>query len=94
MSYEDRYKKLGWSARSVCHDYISLVEFYKIVHDNSDNVNFNYDFFELCKLLHTRANHMFKLYVKLARINSYKHSFFIKMILKTVEQPTKRCGRI
>ena len=38
------------------------------------------DFFELALDKRTRANHSFKLGVKNARVNPYKHSFFIRIV--------------
>ena len=38
------------------------------------------DFFELTKCNRTRANHDYKLYVKVTIINCYKYSFFIRIV--------------
>ena len=79
MSYEDRCKLLNWPKLSLRRDYLSLIECYKIVFGISENINF-IDYFEFSKLSSTRSNHSFKLYVKPARVNCYKHSFFIRII--------------
>ena len=44
-----------------------------------NGLQFN-DFFEFSKIKSTRANHNYKLYVKAARVNCYKHSFFIRIV--------------
>ena len=79
MSYEDRCKLLDWPTLFIRHDYLSLIECYKIVFRISENINFC-NYFELSKLSSTRSNHSFKLYVKPARVNCYKHSFFIRIV--------------
>ena len=35
----------------------------------------------------TRANHLYKLYVKPARLNCYKHSFFVRTVKLWNELP-------
>jgi hypothetical protein len=50
--------------------YLSLIECYKIVFGITDNLNFG-------KSSRTRANHRYKLYVKMAKVNLYKYSFFV-----------------
>ena len=79
LSYEDRCKLLDWPMLSICRDYLSLIECYKKVFGISENINFS-DYFEFPKLSSTRSNHGFKLYVKPARVNCYKHSFFIRSV--------------
>ena len=83
MSYEDRCKLLDWPTLSIRRDYLSLIECYKIVFGLSENINFS-DYFEFSKLSSTRSNHRFKLYVKPARVNCFKFSFFYQNC-KTVE---------
>ena len=63
-------KKLGWPDLSARRDYLSLIECYKIVFGITDNLNFG-DLFEKSKSSRTRANHRYKLYVKMAKVNSY-----------------------
>ena len=81
MSYEDRCKLLDCSTLSIRRDYLSLIECYKIVFGFSENINFS-DYFEFFKLSSTRSNHRFKLYVKTARVNCFKYSFFFIRIVK------------
>ena len=51
---------------------------YKIVF-NLNGLNFT-DYFELCKSTKTRSNHQYKIQTKLAKLNCYKYSFFVKII--------------
>ena len=59
-------------------EFLSLVEWYKIVF-NLNGLNFS-DYFELCKSTKTRSNHQYKIQTKLAKLNCYKYSFFVKII--------------
>ena len=88
MSYEDRCKLLNWPTLSIRRDYLSLIECYKIVFGLSENINFS-DYFEFSKLSSTRSNHKFKLYVKPARVNCYKHSLFIRIVKLWNSLPTE-----
>ena len=88
MSYEDRCKLLNWPTLSIRRDYLSLIECYKIVFGLSENINFN-DYFEFSKLSSTRSNHRFKLYVKTARVNCFKYSFFIRIVKLWNSLPTE-----
>ena len=72
---EDRCKLLKWPTLSDRRIYLSLVEGYKIV-IGFYHLKFE-DFFDFATTQSTRANHEYKLYVKPARLNCYKHSFFI-----------------
>jgi hypothetical protein len=56
----------------------------------TDNLNFG-DLFEKSKSSRTRANHRDKLYVKMAKVNSYKYSFFVRIRDRAIF--TKRQGR-
>ena len=78
MPYEDRCKLLKWPTLSTRRDYLTLIECYKIVF-GLGILDFH-DFFEFTKVRSTRANHSFKLYVKAARINCYKFSFFVRVV--------------
>ena len=78
MSYEDRCKLLKWSTLSDCRTYLSLVECYKIVF-GFYQLKFE-DFFDFAAIRSRRANHQYKLYVKPARLNCYKLSFFIRIV--------------
>ena len=71
MSYEDRCKLLKWPTLSDRRTFLSLVEFYKIIF-----------FFRS-----TRGNHQYKLYVKPARLNCYKHSVFVRIVKLWNELP-------
>ena len=78
MAYEDRCKILKWNSLERRRDFLSLVECYKIVF-NLNGLNFS-DYFELCRSTKTRSNHQYKIQTKLAKINCYKYSFFVKII--------------
>ena len=56
----------------------SFKKCYKIVLE-IDSLHFS-DFFELTKCNRTRANHDYKLYVKIAIVNCYKFSFFVRIV--------------
>ena len=58
--------------------YLSLVECYKIV-SGFYHLKFE-ELFDLATTQSTRANHQYKLYVKPARLNCYKNSFFIRIV--------------
>ena len=64
---------------------ISLVECYKIVF-GFYHLNFE-DFFDIATIRSTRANHQYKLYIKPARLNCYKNSFFIRIVKLWNELP-------
>ena len=78
MEYEDRLKILKWPTLEKRRHYISLVECYKTVF-GLNGLNFS-DFFELALDTRTRANHPFKLFVKSAKVNPYKYSFFVRIV--------------
>ena len=78
MEYEDRLKILKWPTLEKRRHYISLVECYKNVF-GLNGLNFS-DFFELALDTRTRANHPFKLFVKSAKVNPYKYSFFVRIV--------------
>ena len=78
MAYEDRCKILEWNSLERRREFLSLVECYKIVF-NLNGLNFS-DYFELCKSTKTRSNHQYKTQTKLAKLNCYKYSFFVKII--------------
>ena len=77
MPYADRCKLLKWPSLSDRKNYLSLTECYKFIFGYYHLRNF-YDFFEFSKVGSARANHLFKLYVKSARLDCYKYSFFIR----------------
>ena len=75
MTYEDRCKTLNWPILEKRRKYLSLVDCYKTVFE-LNGLLFN-EFFEYSKVKSTRANHNYKLHVKLARnINCYRHFFY------------------
>ena len=78
MSYGDRCKLLGWPSLSTRRLFLSLVECYKIVF-NLSHLKFE-DFFEYTKCKITRSNHPYKLYLKAAKVNPFKYSFFINIV--------------
>ena len=85
MSYEDRFKLLKWPTLSDRRTYLSLVECYKIVF-GFYHLKFE-DFFDFATTRSTRENHEYKLYVKPARLNCYKHYFFIRIFKLWNELP-------
>ena len=84
MPYVDRCKLLKWPSLSDRRNYLSLIECYNGF--GYYHLNF-YDFFEFSKVGSTRANHPFKLYVKSARLDCYKYSFFIRIVSKWNDLP-------
>ena len=78
MAYEERCKILKWNSLERRREFLSLVECYKIVF-NLNGLNFS-NYFELCKSTKTRSNHQYKIQTKLAKLNCYKYSFFVKII--------------
>ena len=78
MAYEERCKILKWNSLVKRRDFLSLVECYKIVF-NLNGLKFN-DYFELCRNTKSRSNHPYKLQTKLAKLNCYKNSFFVRII--------------
>ena len=48
--------------------------------------DFDFDF-DFATTRSTRANHQYKLYVKPARLNCYKHSFFVRIVKLWNELP-------
>ena len=74
MPYKDHCQLLKWSTLSDHRIYLSLVECYKIVF-GFYHLKFE-DFFEFATTKCARANHSYKLYIKPAKLNCYKHSFF------------------
>ena len=85
MSYEDRCKLLNWPTLSDRKTFLSLVECYKIVF-GFYHLKFE-DFLDFATTRSTRANHQYKLYVKPARLNCYKHSFFVRIVKLWKELP-------
>ena len=59
-------------------EFLSLVECCKVVL-NLNGLKFS-DYFELCRSTKTRSNYQYKIQTKLAKLNCYKYSFFVKVI--------------
>ena len=81
MPYEERLKLLKWPSLEQRRLFSSLIECYKTINrlnglDPSAFFTFAHDFRPL------RANHRFKLKLTSATLNSFKHSFFIRIIDK------------
>ena len=81
MPYEERLKLLKWPTLEQRRLSLSLIECYKTINrlNGLDTVaffTFAHDFRPL------RANHPFKLKFASATLNSFKHSFFIRIIDK------------
>ena len=78
MEYEECLNILNWPTLEKHRHFISLVECYKTVF-GLNGLNFS-DFFELALDNWTRAYHSFKLFVKSAKVNTHKYSFFIRIV--------------
>ena len=88
MSYEERLKFLKWPTLEQRRLFSSLIECYKTINrfnglDPSAFFMFTHDFRPL------RANHRFKLKFAPATLNSFEHSFFIRIIDKWNNLPKK-----
>ena len=78
IAYKDRCKILKWNSLERRREFLSLVECYKVVL-NLNGLNFS-DYFELCRSTKMRSNYQYKIQTKLAKLNCYKYSFFVKII--------------
>ena len=77
---EDRCQLLKWLTLSDRRTYLSLVEYYKIVSASYHLKKFK-DLFEFATTKSTRANHLYKLYVKPTKLNCLKPcSFFVRIV--------------
>ena len=76
MEYEERLRRLKWSALETRLLFLSLAECYKIVFNDLNKPNID-SLFEFTKRNSTLANHPYKLYDKPAKCNPYKYSSFI-----------------
>ena len=81
MPYEERLKLLNWPTLEQRRLFSSLMECYKTINrlhglDPITFFTFAHNFWPL------RANHRFKLKFASATLNSFKHSFFIRIIDK------------
>ena len=79
MSYEDRLKRLKWPTLEKRRILSSLTECYKTI--NGLNCLNPHEFFNFAdKYRPLRSNHRFKLKTKSAKLNCYKHSFFLRIV--------------
>lgn len=79
MSYEDRLKRLKWPSLEKRRTLSSLTECYKTI--NGLNCLNPYEFLSFAdKYRPLRSNHHFKLKTKSAKLNCYKHSFFLRIV--------------
>ena len=79
MSYEDRLKRLKWPTLEKRRTLSSLAECYKTI--NGLNCLNPHEFFSFAdKYRPLRSNHRFKLKTKSAKLNCYKHSFFLRIV--------------
>ena len=76
MSYEERCILLNTLQHR--REYLSVVESYKKVF-GLNSLDFN-DYFEFCRSKNTRANQPYKIQTKLAKVNSFKESFFVRIV--------------
>ena len=80
IEYEERLRKLKWPTLETRWFFLCFPECYEIVFDGLNKPNFdNPSEFTMCNS--TRANHPYRLYIKLAKCNLYKYSFFIRIVL-------------
>ena len=78
MSYEERCILLNWNTVQHQREYLSVVECHKTVF-GLNGLEFD-DYFEFCRSKNTRANHPYKIQTKLAKVNSFKYSFFERIV--------------
>ena len=80
MSYEEWCMLLNWNTLQHRRECLSVVECYKTVFGlNGLDLD---DYFEFCRSKNTRANHPFKIQTKLAKVNSFNYSFFVRIVKK------------
>ena len=73
ISYEEHLKILQWPTSEKRRDYLSLVECFKTIHGLNDLDTSMYFTF-------VRSNHRYKVKSVMAKLNSYKYSFFVRVI--------------
>ena len=78
MSYEERCILLNWNTLQHRREYLSVMECYKTVF-GLNGLDFD-DHFEFCRSKNTRANHPYTRQTKLAKVNSFKYSFFVRIV--------------
>ena len=80
MSYEERCILLNWNTLQhrkripICSGMLK-----DSVWSGLNGLDFN-DYFEYCRSKNTRANHPYKVQTKLAKVNSFKYSFFGRIV--------------
>ena len=80
MSYEEWGMLLNWNTLQHRRECLSVVECYKTVFGlNGLDLD---DYFEFCRSKNSRANHPFKIQTKLAKVNSFRYSFFVRIVKK------------
>ena len=75
IEYEERLRKLKWLTLET----LTISLFSWIVFDDLNKLNFD-NSFEFTRCNSTQANPPHKLYVKPAKCNLYKYSFFIRIV--------------
>ena len=71
---------LNWNTLQHRRECLSVVECYKTVFGlNGLDLD---DYFEFCRSKNSRANHPFKIQTKLAKVNSFRYSFFVRIVKK------------
>ena len=81
MPYEERLKLLKWPTLEKRRLFLSLIECYKTINRlNGLEPSAFFTFAHVSRPL--RANHRYKLKFTSATLNSFKHSFFIRIIDK------------
>ena len=70
---------LNWNTLQHRREYLSVVECYKTVF-GLNGLDFD-DYFEFCRSKNTRTNHPYKIQTKLAKVNSFKYSFFVRIVI-------------
>ena len=87
MSYEERCILLNWNTLQHRIEYLSVVECYKTVF-GLIGLDFD-DYFEFCRSKNTRANHPYKIQIKLAKDNSFKLVLILRENRQRLEKFTK-----
>ena len=78
LQLEERCILLNWNTLQHRREYLSVVECYKTVF-GLNGLDFD-DYFEFCRSKNTRTNHPYKIQTKLAKVNSFKYSFFVSIV--------------
>ena len=78
MSYEKRCILLNWNTLQHRRKYLSVVECYKTVF-GPYGLDFD-DYIEFCIGKNSKANYPYKIQTKLANVNSFNYSFFVRIV--------------